>query len=61
MLFVLLQRYVFLKHRDDNSVSFLVRCPHIGKYVFALYGSRVDSPEDGNPTSAALPYESLFR
>nr|KAG5713330.1 hypothetical protein BaRGS_007857 [Batillaria attramentaria] len=61
------QRYVFLRQRDDNSISFLVRCPHVGKYVFALYGSRVDSPEDssvsgnGNPNTPALPYECLFR
>ena len=57
------QRYVFLRQRDDSSISFLVRCPHVGKYVFALYGSRVDSPEDagGNANSAVVPYECLFR
>ena len=64
------QRYVFLRQRDDSSISFLVRCPHVGKYVFALYGSRMDSPPEdtaavvagaGGNNSAVVPYECLFR
>lgn len=50
------QRYVFVKNKDNSSLSFLVRCPMSGKYVFTLYGTRVTSPDDSH-----VPSECLFR
>ncbi|XP_071093705.1 hillarin-like isoform X1 [Haliotis cracherodii] len=52
-----LQRYVFIKQRDDDSISYLVRCPMVGKYVFAVFGAKMGSPDSENN----VPYECLFR
>ena len=51
------QRYIFVKQRDDNSISYLLRCPFVGKYVFAIFGARISSPDTDN----SAPFECLFR
>ncbi|KAI8782867.1 hillarin [Biomphalaria glabrata] len=51
-----LQRYAFLRHRDDTSMALQVRCPHVGKYVFSIYGAK-----SANPEEADGQYECLFR
>ena len=51
-----LQRYVFLRHRDDCSLSLQVRCPHVGNYVLSIYGAKPTSIEDPDDQ-----YECLFR
>ncbi|CAG5120584.1 unnamed protein product, partial [Candidula unifasciata] len=51
-----LQRYAFLRHRDDTSMALQVRCPHIGKYVFSIYGAK-----SANPDEPDGQYECLFR
>ncbi|XP_005097129.1 uncharacterized protein LOC101861359 [Aplysia californica] len=51
-----LQRYAFLRHRDDTSMALQVRCPHVGKYVFSIYGAKSANPEEPDGQ-----YECLFR
>ncbi|KAL4224109.1 hypothetical protein ACF0H5_017563 [Mactra antiquata] len=50
------QRYVFIKQRDDNSVTFQIRCPLQGKYVLSILGENSPCAEDGSIT-----YDCLFR
>lgn len=51
------QRFVFIKNREDTSITYLIRCPLQGKYVFSVLGeSSPPSKEDGT-----ISYECLFR
>ncbi|GFR75034.1 kyphoscoliosis peptidase [Elysia marginata] len=57
-----LQRYAFLRHRDDVSLALQVRCPHIGRYVFSIYGAEPDGLMSGvYGTGAAGQYACLYR
>lgn len=49
------QRYIFIKYRDDKSVTYQVRCPQMGKYVFFIFGSKSTSNDDNTP------FDCLFR
>ncbi|OWF35614.1 hillarin-like isoform X1 [Mizuhopecten yessoensis] len=40
------QRYVFVRYRDEKSISYQVRCPIMGKFVFNIFGGTVTSPEE---------------
>ena len=48
------QRFVFVRYRDDKTVSFQVRCPIMGKYVFSLFGTNSSPMDNGH-------HECLFR
>ena len=50
------QRFVFIKNRDETSMTYLLRCPLQGKYVFSVLGENGLSKEDGT-----ISYECLFR
>ncbi|XP_052802436.1 hillarin-like isoform X2 [Mya arenaria] len=50
------QRYVFVKHRDATSVTYQIRCPLQGKYVFTILGETGQCGEDGS-----ISYDCLFR
>lgn len=49
------QRYIFIKYRDDKSVTYQVRCPQMGKYVFLMFGSKSSSTDDN------ASFDCLFR
>lgn len=51
-----LQRYAFLRQRDDTSMALQVRCPHVGKYVFSIYGAKSVNQDETDGQ-----YECLFR
>jgi hypothetical protein len=51
-----IQRYVFIKHRDENTVTYQIRCPLQGKYVLSILGENNPCTEDGSVT-----YDCLFR
>lgn len=50
------QRYVFMKYRDDTCITFQIRCPLQGKYVFSVLGENNLCGEDGS-----VSYDCLFR
>ena len=50
------QRFVFIKNRDETSITYLIRCPLQGKYVFSVLGENSPSKEDGT-----ISYECVFR
>ena len=50
------QRYMFIKHRDEKTVSYQIRCPIMGKYVFSIFGSRVISPQDNSSSECLFRY-----
>ena len=59
-----LQRYAFLRHRDDVSLALQVRCPHVGRYVFSVYGAEPDGLLSGvysNGNGVVGQYACLYR
>ncbi|KAK3085039.1 hypothetical protein FSP39_023345 [Pinctada imbricata] len=48
------QRYVFIKSREEKSVSYQIRCPVSGKYVFAIYANQMCSSMLDNSGSDCL-------
>lgn len=50
------QRFVFAKHRDTGSLTYQLRCPLQGKYVFTILGESEESTAEGTAS-----YDCLFR
>lgn len=49
-------RFVFVKHRDQSTITYQIRCPLQGKYVLSILGENSMCAEDGSVT-----YDCLFR
>ncbi|KAK7088433.1 hypothetical protein V1264_022356 [Littorina saxatilis] len=51
-----IDRYVFLRSRNDKGANYLVRCPKEGFYIFSLYAADPTAGSDANNLDCAVRY-----
>ncbi|KAL3856219.1 hypothetical protein ACJMK2_010996 [Sinanodonta woodiana] len=54
------QRFIFVKSQERDSITYQIRCPLQGKYVFSILGSKIDSA-NGNAEENNGNHDCLFR